>query len=246
MYALIRGKQLHYDITGINRKGEDPILLVHGWGGSAESLSPLAKILSATNKVILVDLPGFGKSDLPDIDWGVEEYSDVVADLLKVLKFNKVVYFGHSFGGSIGIYLSAKKPNLISFLILCNSAYKRSGRRSILAKIFHHVFPKNNPPFRLFLYRLLFRSSDLAKFPILEQNFRKILKHDLADLPNKITCKTLILWGDRDTITPIIWAHELKEKIPNSTLKIIPNTGHALPLKSPEVVADEVYKFINS
>ena len=81
MYALIRGKQLHYDITGINRKGEDPILLVHGWGGSAESLSPLAKILSTSNKVILVDLPGFGKSDLPDINWGVEEYTEVVADL---------------------------------------------------------------------------------------------------------------------------------------------------------------------
>ncbi len=240
MYALLSGVQVHYEILGAG----DPIMLVHGWGGSSESISPLAKILSTTHKVILIDLPGFGKSEMPDPSWGVEEYADVVAELLKVLKVPKVTYFGHSFGGSLGIYLSTKKPNLIDSLILCDSSYKRSGKRSLLARIFHHIFPRNNPPFRLLLYKIFFRSSDLAKFPLLEQNFRKIMKHDLTDLPNKIVCKTLILWGEKDTITPLVWARELEEQITNATLKIIPNIGHALPLKHPEVVADEVYKFL--
>lgn len=242
MYALTRGKQIKYDVFG---EGE-PILLVHGWGGSSESLQPLGKFLCDQNKVILVDLPGFGKSELPDPSWGVEEYADLLAKLIESLKIKKVHYFGHSFGGSLGIYLAANKPNLIQSLTLCDSSYKRSGKRSVLARAFHHIFPKNNPPFRLFLYKIFFRSSDLAKFPLLEQNFRKIMKYDLTDLPKKISVKTLVVWGENDSITPVAWAHELKEQIPNSILKIIPNVGHALPLRHPEVVADEVLKFIYS
>jgi len=242
MYALIRGKQIRYDVIGSGA----PILLAHGWGGSSESLLPLGKLLSNQNKVILVDLPGFGKSEIPEPSWGVEEYSEVLADLLKALKIYKVHYFGHSFGGSLGMYLAACKPNLIQTLTLCDSAYKRSSKRSVLARVLHHLFPKKNPQLRIFLYKIFFRSSDLAKFPLLEQNFRKILKYDLIDLPKKISCKTLIIWGERDTITPVSWAHELHQNIKDSALKIIPNTRHSLPLRNPEIVADEVLKFIYS
>ena len=51
MYALLSGVQVHYEILGAG----DPNMLVHGWGGSSESISPLAKILSTTHKVILID-----------------------------------------------------------------------------------------------------------------------------------------------------------------------------------------------
>ena len=240
MYALIHGKQFRYDVMG---NGE-PILLVHGWGGSSESLTPLGKLLAQKHKVILIDLPGFGKSDLPDSDWGIEEYVDVIIKLLESLKIKKIHYFGHSFGGSLGIFLAAKKPELVKSLILCNSSYNWTNKISILAKIFHHFFPKNNPPFRRFLYSLLFSSSDIATHPKLEQNFRKIVKQDLTDLAKLATCNTLIVWGENDTITPVAWASELHDKISNSILKIIPHARHALPLRSPEIVATEINNFL--
>jgi len=243
MYALIAGKQLRYEVMGSGLpagRQDEPILLVHGWGGSSESLAPLGKQLSQKHKVILLDLPGFGKSDLPDPSWGVEEYSDVIVELLKVLKVHKVNYFGHSFGGGLGIYLAATKPDFIKSLILCNSSYKRTTKISVLAKIFHHFFPKNNPPFRRFLYSVLFRSSDISTFPQLEQNFRKIITQDLTDLSKKIKCDTLLIWGEFDQITPARWAKELS----NSILKIIPHTRHSLPLRSPEVVASEMFAFL--
>ena len=247
MYALIAGKQLRYEVMGSGLpagRQDEPILLVHGWGGSSESLAPLGKLLSKKYKVILLDLPGFGKSDLPDSSWGVEEYTNVLVNLLESLKVKKVTYFGHSFGGGLGIYLAATKPDFVKALILCNSSYKRTTKISVLAKIFHHFFPKNNPPFRRFLYSVLFRSSDISTFPQLEQNFRKIITQDLTDLSKKIKCDTLLIWGEYDQITPARWAKELHNNLPNSILKIIPHTRHSLPLRSPEVVASEMFAFL--
>lgn len=240
MYALIAGKQLRYDVIG---SGE-PMLLVHGWGGSSESLTPLGKLLAKKYKVILLDLPGFGKSDLPEPSWGVEEYANLMVELMESLKIKKVHYFGHSFGGGLGIYLAATKPAFVSSLTLCNSSYKRTNKISVLAKIFHHFFPKNNPPFRRFLYSLLFRSSDISTYPQLEQNFRKIIKQDLTELSKQITCNTLLVWGASDTITPVTWAYELHNNITNSILKVIPQTRHSLPLRSPELVAQEILAFL--
>ena len=93
MYTLIAGKQLRYEVVGSGLpagRQDEPILLVHGWGGSSESLAPLGKLLSKKYKVILLDLPGFGKSDLPDSSWGVEEYTNVLVNLLESLKVKKV------------------------------------------------------------------------------------------------------------------------------------------------------------
>lgn len=240
MYALIAGKQLRYDVMG---SGE-PILLVHGWGGSSESLTPLGKLLAKKYKVILLDLPGFGKSDLPEPSWGVEEYANLMVELLESLKIKKVNYFGHSFGGGLGLYLAATKPEFVTTLTLCNISYKRTNKISVLAKIFHHFFPKNNPPFRRFLYSVLFRSSDISTYPQLEQNFRKIIKQDLTDLSKQIACNTLLVWGADDQITPVTWAYELHNNITNSILKIVPHARHGLPLRSPEIVAKEILEFL--
>ena len=220
-----------------------PILFVHGLGGSIESLTPLAKNLESSHQTITIELPGFGKSDNPEPDWGVEEYAQEIVNLLKVHKVRKVTYFGHSFGGELGIYLAAN-TKLIDKLILCNSSFKRTGRKSILARMYHYLFPNNNPPFKMILYRILFRSSDLAKFPHLEQNFRKIVKQDLTNLLEKINVKTLIIWGAKDSITPVSWAYELHEKIKNSELEIVEDARHGLPLRQPELVAKLIESFV--
>ena len=72
------------------------------------------------------------------------------------------------------------------------------------------------------------------------------MQTDLSHLPELIRTRTLIIWGEEDAFTPVAWAHELHENIKDSVLKIIPNTRHGLPLRNPEVVADEVLKFIYS
>lgn len=239
MHFSHEGKEIYYDVIG---KGS-PLLMVHGWGGSRESLRRLAELLSDSHKTILIDLPGFGQSATPPPEWGNREYADVLVGLLDELNIKKTDYFGHSFGGALGIYLSAKTKR-IDKLVLCNSSYKRQEKKSPFARIAKRFFPANNSPVKLMLYRIFFRNSDLARFPHVEQNFRRIVAEDLSPLVDDVKVPTLIIWGEKDTITPLSLGEELHKKIDGSKLVIIPDTRHRLPLQNPELLVAPIKDFV--
>jgi pimeloyl-ACP methyl ester carboxylesterase len=238
MIKRINGVDLHYEIMG---RGS-PLLIVHGWGGSSKSLLKLAELLSADHKVILVDLPGFGTSTMPPAAWGVEEFALCVKGLIDLLKYKKVDYFGHSFGGSLGIYLAAH-TTLINRLVLCDSSFKRSRKKSKLAMAIKQILPQNHH-LRMLFYRIFFRNSDLARYPRLEPNFRLIVSQDLSAIVADIEAPTLIVWGELDRVTPIELAHELEKNIRNSRLVIIGGARHGLPLKLPQLVTEHVEAFL--
>lgn len=246
MFINIKSKRINYQLTG---QGQ-PIILVHGWGGSIDSLKDLGLLLAKNHQVVLVDLPGFGQSDPSDPNWGVGEYSIFLINFLSSINLSSVIYFGHSFGGSLGIYLASHRPSIIKKLILCDTAYKRTGKVSKTTQRLKILIDKIPLPENLIIflkkvyYRLFFPGSDLLKLPHLEQNFRKIIYEDLTCYLRKITCPTLILWGEEDRETSKTFTDELKTKIKKSTLKIFPAVGHNLPIVEPEKVYHEILKFL--
>ncbi len=231
MIATVQGKRISYDILG---KQGSPVIFVHGWGGSGESLRALAALASLKHKAILIDLPGFGHSEIPEPEWGVEEYASVITGLLDHLKIKSVTYFGHSFGGSLGIYLTTS-TGMIDKLILCDSSYKRNVKKSRVAMAIKQCMPEHKTLRRLF-YRIFFRNSDLAKYPHLESNFRRIVTQDLSDFVQTIAVPTLIVWGAEDTVTPVEYARDLHAKIAGSKLAVVPEERHRLPLNNPQKV----------
>lgn len=247
MYIKIDNRKIHFKKFGRGR----PIVFVHGWGGSMYSLHELATIASKKHTVYIIDLPGFGKSDNPPPHWGVEGYAELVAYFMKEMKLADTIYFGHSFGGEIGIYLASYFPNQIGTLILCNSAFKREIKISPIAKILKK-FPAPlrkkigfvEPLVKRVYYKLFHRHSDLMKFPRLESNFRKIITQDLSREAASIRKPTLILWGEADSYTPVLWAYELEHLIPSSRLVIFPNSGHNLPIVLPQEVWQHIDAFL--
>ena len=252
--VVIKNKRINYIQEG---KGPSTILLIHGWGGSMESLFGLHNLLKADNLSVMLDLPGFGQSDNPDPDWGIGEYADLVVDFIKKLGLKKIVLFGHSFGGAISIYISANYSNLVDKLVLSAPSYKRENpcgqsnpktfweRVKSLTK--NPVYEKLKPRltrFRKLLYKVFYPESEVLKFPHLESNFRKIVTQDLSSLLPKIKQKTLILWGDTDSFVPLSHSHILKAGIKNSKLKVYNGIGHGLPKFKPEWVSMEIKKFI--
>jgi len=266
----VQSKQIDYTLQGTGL----PILFVHGWGGNINSLSKLHELASQKYKTIILDLPGFGESDLPDPDWGVHEYGDFLVNFLQELKIDKVIYFGHSFGGALGVYLAAKYPELISKLVLCAPSF----RRRVKSEKLRHPTPrlrrpgvkglikftnlqiykfinsnqikvlvKNCCPWLMRVYyKLFYPGSDSFRYPKLEQNYRKIITQDLSDLVPKITAPTLVLWGADDVDTPVEDAEFLKERIHNVQVKIFEGVGHNLPLKMPGDVWNVIDKFMKS
>ncbi|MBI3366370.1 alpha/beta hydrolase [Candidatus Roizmanbacteria bacterium] len=235
MFLTVDGVTIHYEKRGKGR----PIFLVHGWGGSSKSLEKLGSLLATHFTVILPDLPGFGQSDTPPQNWGVDEYAQMLTKLSERLGFKTINYFGHSFGGSLGICIASQPDTPINRLILCNSSYQRKTSRNILTKIFFWI-PR---PIKRILYRIFFRHSDMYRYPELEPNFRLIMKHDLTPRLANIHAETMIVWSQNDQTTYINLAHKLNHEIKKSILRIVPNTIHNLPIREPELVYKEIIKW---
>lgn len=242
MQTVISGKTIHYEEQGSGQ----PILFIHGWGGTHKSLLPIASHLAGEYRTICLDLPGFGESTNPDPQWGVKEYAQLISTFLHQLGLNDVIYFGHSFGGSLGIYLAATEPSLISQLILCSTAFQRKIIRSRFAglkKLLPSFIRENGICMRL-LYRIFFPRSDGWKYIHLQNNFRIIMKEDLTELLSHIHCPTLILWGEEDTQTPIALTDILRVKIPQAKVEIFEYAKHSLPLLYTEEVAHSITRFL--
>ncbi|WKZ31201.1 MAG: alpha/beta hydrolase [Candidatus Dojkabacteria bacterium] len=228
-----------------------PILFVHGWGGSVESLRGLFSTASKYRyKAYLLDLPGFGNSDAPTTTWGVEEYALFLRKFIVALGLHEVIYFGHSFGGGLGAYISAESPDLIKNLILCAAAIRRSPKESKASSTIKKVVPNYEQykekarPLRKLYYKIFYPLSDTLKNPKLEESYRKIITQDLTDRLEKINKPTLILWGDQDRYTPVEEAVMINEKISGSKIKIYQGVGHSLPISQPENIFIEIDNFI--
>lgn len=234
-------KKINYLDEG---SGNLTFVWVHGWGGNISSLMSLHSHFKKTHRSIILDNYGFGKSDLPDEDWGTYEWGDNLANFLKSIGANNVIYFGHSFGGALGIYIAQKYPESISKLILCAPSYKRFNKKLGSRSMFYQKIKKYIFPVRYVYYKFRYPNSDALRFPKLEANFAKIMVQDLSGLAENVKIPTLLLWGDQDKSVPLADGTKLNTIIKNSNLKVFKGYSHNLPLVEPEMVWEEIEKWI--
>jgi len=229
----------------------DPFLILHGWGASTDSWTGIQERLSKNFQVILLDFPGFGKSDFPPKAWGVQDYCEFILDFTEKMELEKFHLLGHSFGGRVCIKLAAQFPEKIKKLILVDSAGIESEKgmsikvRTRLASLMG-IF-KAVPGFKIgrkFYYKFMIRNTDYFKaMGIMKEVFKKVIAEDLTSWLGKISVPTLIIWGKRDKSTPIKHGYLMEEKIRNSELKIF-DTGHSPHLLEPELLLKEILDFL--
>jgi pimeloyl-ACP methyl ester carboxylesterase len=240
--ADIRAPEMPPINTEILGSGGETLVLLHGWGRSLGALRPLGDLLAADYRVVLVDLPGFGRSPLPFSasneggGWSTLEYTERVKSLLDSLSITECVVLGHSFGGRIASRLAARYPKLVKGLILVGShglKRKRSFKDEVRvrwikflsasakkidgatgSRLFSHYFsPK-------------FGSRDYKAAGELRKTLVKTVNEDLSDEVATIRCPTLLVWGANDQETPLDLAINFQRLIPNSLLHVLPNKGH--------------------
>ena len=230
----------------------DPFLILHGWGRGLISWIDVQDELSKYFKVFVLDLPGFGKSDLPPKAWNMDDYVSFILSFAKKIGINNFYLLGHSFGGSLAIKLSAQNQGNIKKLILVDSAGKRQGknffkkalsRTTSLIKIFS--FLPGYSFFRRCFYKFILRSTDYVNASgIMKEVFKNVVSEDLSDTWQNIAIPTLIIWGRRDNITPIADAYLMNKEITNSQLKIF-DCGHGVHYEKPKEFIKAILGFLN-
>ncbi len=233
----------------LNGKDQKSVLFLHGWR-SESSLWEKAMITLTQNgyAVYALDLPGFGGSQYPEISYGVAEYAEIVKKFILTFNLSNVVLVGHSFGGRISIKLAVYEPELISKIVLVDSAgfidtSLKKKLKSIVAKILRPLFKISRlKSLKPRIYNLM-GAGDYLATPKLTGSYVKIVQEDLTSDMEKISQPTLIFWGDKDKITPIDYAKRMKTLITNSQLEIVPG-DHFSFLDKPQEFEKSLLKFL--
>lgn len=212
-----------------NDNKDKVVLLLHGWGGSLNSFRGLENFLKENGySVINLDFPGFGNSDLPREDFALEDYKKIVVEMLEFLELDKVSIVAHSFGGRVALLL-ASSTTFVDKLVLVDSA-------GIKPKFsLNKFFKQKRYNFLKFLAKKGIIKRDLSKFGSedyralpnqMKPVFVRIISQDLTNCLDKIKCPTLIIWGEKDSSTPLYMAKKMHKKIADSGLVVFKNAGH--------------------
>ncbi|WP_138432374.1 alpha/beta fold hydrolase [Winogradskyella algicola] len=98
--------------------GNKTLLFLHGLSSNSDAWSKNIETLSKNYTCIALDLPGYGKSSKPKVDYTPTFFADVVYQFLQKLKLKNVVLVGHSMGGQASIKIAVQYPEVIDKLIL--------------------------------------------------------------------------------------------------------------------------------
>jgi pimeloyl-ACP methyl ester carboxylesterase len=236
-----------------------PILILHGWAKemSGQKYQKLAKLLQDKGyEVFTPDLPGFGTNPLKKDALVFEEYVAFVKEYIeKKIKSPKVVLFGHSFGGRIAIRFAAQNPAMVEKLILADASgipQKISPKKQVVVIATKILKPLFTLPFLSLFYpilrKVLYRGigeMDYYKAGNLTQTFKNVYQVNIVSDLAHVSMPTLIVWGEKDTFTPLGQGKKIHEGIKGSEFAIIPNASHRLPYENPEATAQKVLPFLS-
>lgn len=231
------------DITESGSVGRGALLL-HGWMCSAQLMESVANLLSPKMRVAAIDFPGHGKCGAampPPEPWGVPEYMEMTAEVIRKLGLAPCDIVAHSFGARVAILLAATYPELVGRMILTGAAgikKPQTGGASMKQRLYKGLRGAVNLADKTHLFGSLpdkgrealvqrFGSTDYkALSPEMRKTFVKVISLDLTDRLERIKAPTLLYWGAQDTETPLWMARVMEEKIPDAGLVIEEGAGH--------------------
>lgn len=231
MQVVVDSLLTEYDSFGSGKT----VLLLHGWGDDRKTFSALADALSSTFKVVSVDLPGFGKTQIPPEAWDLDSYASFLAAFLqKINAGNVYAIIGHSNGGSIAIRglangdLNASKLVLLASAGIRNRQNLRRGVLKVTAKVGKLVtfaLPNSlKQKLRTALYQK--SGSDILVSPQMQETFVRIVKQDVQQDAAQVSVPTLLIYGDKDTATPPDFGNLYDSLLSDSKLVIVKGAGH--------------------
>ena len=130
MYAKLDQTSVHYKSYG---KGDEAIILIHGWGGNQELWSEhIAHLLRTRSRVLALDLPGHGKSDIPQTVYSMDYYARAVEAVMREAKVKRAVLVGHSMGTPIARQFYRKYPEKTLGIVIVDGALRPFGDKKLM------------------------------------------------------------------------------------------------------------------
>jgi len=240
-----------------------PVLLVHGFGGSGHDWSKPATFLAANYRLLVPDLPGFGRSEKPDVFYSLDYYINFIDEFTGLFGVSRFHLAGHSMGGQIAAAFALHRPEKVASLVLLDPAgvsdgppwFYRFAKRPALVYAALRFLPFSL--FRLWFPRLgpYYDPSFLTLQDIKEHYhsygnkegaraatrcFGNIIANPQAQLDGKLrelNAPALVIWGRQDRLLPPSMGEVFANELPCGRLVVLDNCGHCPQEEKPEDTA---------
>jgi pimeloyl-ACP methyl ester carboxylesterase len=267
-YIDIEGRRFHY-----RSEGEGPtLMLLHGVMASLHTWDGWVERLKGQYRIVRMDLPGFGLSDhMLQREEYTPEYSLALFDKVRAaLGLERFYLGGNSLGGFLSWYYAARYPERVEKLILVDPiAYpqalppiikfvslpgigeiaQRFAPRFLVERSVREVYgdPKRVRQETVDRYYELLMHQE-NRFAMV-QTFRKLreLSTDgrLCDEIRKVSCPTLLMWGEHDRWVPPALIESWKRDLRDVEVKVYPGAGHIPMEELPEETARDAHAFLS-
>lgn len=238
-----------------------PVVLVHGFLGSARMWAPVAAHLARSFDVIAIDLPGFGRDTTRTAPDRIEDFARLVIDTVDGLELDRFHMIGHSMGGMIAQQIALEFGSRIMRLVLYGTA--GSGRlpfrfESIAATI-ERMRADGVRTVGRGVARSWFTEGERATgfagcaadvydvtLDTAVGALMAIDRWDLRSSLGKLTMPCLVIGGDADRSTPPEELLGLYRSLPRAELCVLPHRAHAAHLEGADLFNSVVGRFLTT
>jgi len=237
-----------------------PVFLFHSLLSDRASFDAVTPELSRSFRVIVPELPGFGRSQA--VSGGLAEIADRMAEAIKDASAGEApIVLGNGYGGFVALQMAIRHPGIAARFIFadCGAAFAEPGREAFrtmaaaskakglgaitdvaMRRLFAPEFQARNPDL-MADRRAAFLKTD-------EDVFRsacdQLAELDLRGEVRTVRVPALVVVGEQDEATPPPMSHELAALLPDARLKVIPGCAHVPQLQAPQIFLETIADFL--
>ncbi len=242
----------------------EPIVLLHANPGSAHDFDAVISALSATNRVLALDFPGYGDSPAPADPRTASAmmFADVAQEAVEALALGPAVIIGNSVGGFSAARLAARRPDRVRAIILVDSggftkpnlqarlfcSFKGSERvtRRITGRFARTYLKRRNEWTKAILDRTDAGARNPTTVAIDAALWRSFASpgHDLTTEAANIRCPALLVWGKHDPVLKLKTDGRAAEALIPGARLVAMDTGHMPFAEDPDAFLAAVQPFL--
>lgn len=265
--VTIAGRRVH--VVEIGGGAGTPVLFVHGLGGRWQSWLENIPRIAKHRRVVAVDLPGFGRSQMPTEPISIPLYAGIIDQVCDLLELDAVLLVGNSMGGFVAVEMALRFPERVDRIALVSAAAVSiadfnplpatglfaalartplggpTGMRAVLARrrARHLAFAMVvRHPTRIGTDMLAELAGGRGA-PGLTAALGAMARHDVRGELPRITVPTLIVHGREDMLVPVADSVWLSEQLADARLEIFEDTGHLAMVERPARFNDALLAF---
>jgi 3-oxoadipate enol-lactonase len=237
-----------------------PLFLLHSLLSDRASFEAVAPALSRSFRVIVPELPGFGRSQ--PLIGSLADVADRMAEAVRdAARGETPIVLGNGYGGFVALQMAIRHGAIASRYIFadCGAAFSEAGREAF-GNMAAAATTKGLAAITDVAMRRLFAPEFQAEHPELMADRRaaflktnedvfgaacaQLAELDLRSELHRVKVPALVVVGERDEATPPPMSHELAALLPDARLKIIPGCAHVPQLQAPKLFLDTIVDFL--